>query len=238
MATVVQQQYDRLADIYDQRWQTYIAQTLSFLIDWAQIQPQDTVLDVACGTGELERRLSLVSPNITITGVDFSAAMLAIARLKCQDLATVQFYQALATRLPWATSQFDVVVCANAFHYFDHPAQVLAEMARVLHSPGRVVILDWCRDFWLCQLCDWWLGWRDPAHKQCYTEAELHQLLEQAGFQRRRSQRVRFGWLWGLMIVEAEWSSSTETDASQIVASQTIFLSSNQPNRRKVVTRD
>lgn len=204
MAALVQQQYDRLAAIYDQRWQFYIHHTLTFLVEWVALAPGDRVLDVACGTGELERRLGDRQPHQSIVGVDFAPAMLAIARQKCADLPTVQFQQASAAALPWRTPQFDCVLCANAFHYFDDPAIALAEMRRVLHPHGKVVILDWCRDFFVCRLCDWVLGWLDPAHQRCYTEAELHALLTAGGYRVGRSQRVRFGLLWGLMAVEAE----------------------------------
>ncbi|WP_373278976.1 hypothetical protein [Fischerella muscicola] len=34
--TVVRQQYDQLAKVYDQRWNNYILKTLSFLKDWAK----------------------------------------------------------------------------------------------------------------------------------------------------------------------------------------------------------
>lgn len=203
METLVQQQYDRLAAVYDQRWQFYITNTLSFLVDWAQVQPTATVLDVACGTGELERLLTAEHPDQAITGVDFSDQMLAIARPKFANHPAVTFQQASASALPWPQPEFDVVLCANAFHYFDSPGQVLAEMQRVLHPGGRVVILDWCRDFLVCRLCDWVLSRFDPAHKNCYTEAELHEFLRTAGYRIQRSQRVRFGLIWGLMAVEA-----------------------------------
>lgn len=203
MESVVRQQYERLADIYDQRWQNYITNTLSFFVNWVQLAPQERVLDVACGTGELERMLVERHAQQRVTGVDFADRMLAIAQHKCAAFPQVCFHQASASALPWQSPEFDVVLCANAFHYFHQPAVVLAEMKRVLQPDGKVMILDWCRDFLICRLCDWVLGWLDPAHQNCYTEAELHHLLEQAGYRIERSQRVRFGWIWGLMVVEA-----------------------------------
>lgn len=203
MSTLVQQQYDRLAAIYDQRWQFYITNTLSFLVKWAPIAPAETVLDIACGTGELERLLVERHSHQSIVGVDFSESMLAIARQKHAHRPKIQFRRAAATALPWQAAEFNVVVCANAFHYFEAPTTVLTEMARVLHPHGRVVILDWCRDFLVCRLCDWVLGWLDPAHKNCYSEAELHELLAVTGYRIQRSRRVRFGLIWGLMAVEA-----------------------------------
>jgi ubiquinone/menaquinone biosynthesis C-methylase UbiE len=135
--------------------------------------------------------------------VDFSENMIAIAAQKCRAYPYMGFQVASATALPWASPSFDRVVCANAFHYFERPEQVLAEMHRVLQQSGTVVILDWCRDFWVCQVCDWILGWLDPAHQYCYTERELQQILQSAGYQVLRSHRLRFGLIWGVMAVEA-----------------------------------
>ena len=203
MDTIVKQQYNRLASIYDQRWQGYITNTLSFLVTWAEIDPREQVLDVACGTGELERQLTEKHPQQRIVGVDFSENMLAIARQKCQTAPHVTFQAAPASALPWSTATFDTITCANAFHYFNQPHAALAEMKRVLNPDGRIIILDWCRDFIVCQVCDWVLSWIDPAHQQCYSEVELHDLVRNAGYHIQRHQRLRFGLIWGLMVLEA-----------------------------------
>jgi ubiquinone/menaquinone biosynthesis C-methylase UbiE len=55
--TTVRKQYNQMATFYDQRWSSYITNTLSFLKTWAHISPTANVLDVACGTGEFERLL-------------------------------------------------------------------------------------------------------------------------------------------------------------------------------------
>jgi ubiquinone/menaquinone biosynthesis C-methylase UbiE len=99
------------------------------------------VLAVACGTGEFERLLAERYPEQTIAGVDFSENMIAIAAQKCRAYPYMGFQVASATALPWASPSFDRVVCANAFHYFERPEQVLAEMHRVLQQSGTVVIL-------------------------------------------------------------------------------------------------
>ncbi|MEO0459087.1 MAG: methyltransferase domain-containing protein [Cyanobacteria bacterium P01_A01_bin.114] len=198
--TTVRKQYDQLAHRYDRRWQSYITQTLTLLKDWTEVTPTDTVLDIACGTGEFERLLCSEHPDQTVVGVDISEKMLQVARQKCP---TATFLTASAQALPLADQQFNVIVSANAFHYFEQPPQALAEMRRVLHPDGRLVILDWCRDYWLCQVCDWFLQRLDPAHSQCYTQAELHTLLTDSGFNVTRATQIRFGLIWGVMIAYA-----------------------------------
>ncbi|MBV6622594.1 MAG: class I SAM-dependent methyltransferase [Rivularia sp. (in: Bacteria)] len=199
----VRAQYEQLAPIYDLRWHKYITNTLTFLYNWEQIDLQSTVLDVACGTGEFELLLLDKNPTQRITGVDISEKMLDIARNKCQDYPNVEFYKASANSLPFANHSFDVVVCANAFHYFEKPLVALSEIKRVVKPNGKLIILDWSKDFLVCRICDWMLQIFDPAHQQCYTQKELHQLLISADFKINRAAKVRFGAIWGLMVVTA-----------------------------------
>lgn len=196
----VRQQYNQLATVYDQRWKYYVTNTLEFLKAWAHLSSTERVLDIACGTGEFERMVLAETPTQQIIGVDISEQMLTIAKQKNNSFPNVSFQIASASSLPFAGSNFDVVVSANAFHYFDDPVAALEEMKRVLKLGGRVVILDWCRDFLVCQICDGFLNLFDPAHRQCYTLKEFHDLLTASGFVVERSEKIRFGWIWGLMI--------------------------------------
>ncbi|MBE9053190.1 methyltransferase domain-containing protein [Nostocales cyanobacterium LEGE 11386] len=201
--TTVREQYNQMATFYDQRWRSYITNTLSFLKTWAHISPTAKVLDVACGTGEFERLILTENPEQQIIGVDISDEMLAIAQKKCCLYPHVSFQVASVLALPFANNSFDVIVSANSFHYFDDPLAALVEMKRVLKPDGTVVILDWCRDYLLCQLCDILLKIFDPAHKQCYNQYQFHSLLEAAKFDVSHASKVRFGLVWGLMIARA-----------------------------------
>lgn len=198
--TKVRQQYDKLAAIYDQRWNSYVANTLSFLKDWAQISPSTTVLDVACGTGEFERLLLTENPTQRITGVDISEKMLLVAQQKLQAYPHVSFHTASASTLPFENDSFDVVISANSFHYFDDPTAALVEMKRVLKPDGKVIILDWCKDYLLCRLCDLILKLIDPAYKQCYSQFEFHNFLKYAQFDIERTTKFNFGVVWGIMV--------------------------------------
>jgi ubiquinone/menaquinone biosynthesis C-methylase UbiE len=205
--SAIQKQYDSLARVYDLRWRRYLSDTLTFFKEWADIPPTATVLDVACGTGELVRLLLQDHPNQMITGIDISEQMVVQASQKFEGFVNVSFKNAPVSDLPFSSESFDVVVSANAFHYFSDPSEALTEIFRVLKPGGRVIILDWCKDFLLCRICDLVLQWLDPAHRQCYTEAELCNYLDITGFQVERSQRVRFGIFWGLMAVSAAGKS-------------------------------
>jgi ubiquinone/menaquinone biosynthesis C-methylase UbiE len=201
--TIVRQQYNKMAYWYDRRWNTYIAKTLSFLKDWTDISSKATVLDIGCGTGEFERLVLAESPQQYITGVDISEEMLIVARQKCHDYPNTSFQIASASALPFASHSFDVIVSASAFHYFDNPNAALREIKRVLKPEGKVVILDWSKDYLLCRICDFWLKFLDPAYKQCYTQSEFHNLLTSAQFEIKQATKFRFGVVWGMMIATA-----------------------------------
>jgi ubiquinone/menaquinone biosynthesis C-methylase UbiE len=202
--TTVRKQYDQLAAVYDLLWRRYIANTLSFLKTWAEISPLDIVLDVGCGTGEFERLLLAEYSSLKIVGVDISEKMLAIAKQKCSIYPQVSFELASASALPFNSDSFDVIVSASSFHYFDDPLAALTEIKRVLKPDGKVVILDWCKDYLGCKIYDVILRIFDPAYQQCYTQDEFHHLLEEANFAVDRARKIRFGVMWELMVATAK----------------------------------
>ncbi|WP_341530396.1 class I SAM-dependent methyltransferase [Nostoc sp. UHCC 0302] len=209
--TTVRKQYNQLAAVYDLRWRNYIVNTLSFLKTWVEISPTDTVLDIACGTGEFERLLLTEYSSQQIVGIDISEEMLAMsttgyayAKLKFSAYPQVSFQTASASRLPFGSNSFDVIVSANSFHYFDEPLVVLKEMRRVLKADGKVIILDWCKDYLVCKICDLVLKVFDPAYKQCYTQNQFHYLLNDENFMVCRATKIRFGVVWGLMVATAK----------------------------------
>lgn len=198
----VPDQYDAWATVYDLFWARYINQTLPVLQRAANVASGERVLDLACGTGELERRILDETSPSHIVGVDLAPSMVERAQAKLAGRPSVRFEQADVHDLPFEDRAFDVVVCANTFHYFTHPTQVLREAHRVLAPTGRLVMLDWCRDYWACRVMDAVLQGVDPAYRHCYTLDEMRALLERAGFSIPRQFRYRFDLMWGMMVVE------------------------------------
>lgn len=197
----VRRSYDALASSYDERWKKYIDATLALAIEPLELTGRECVLDVGCGTGELERRLIERWPALRVTGVDTSQNMLLRAAEKHTGSALLA---AEACRLPLPDGSFDVLICANAFHYFRRPDCSLAEMRRVLRHGGSLVLVDWCDDYLSCKVCSLWLRWTDPAFYRAYTLRRCRTMLEQNGFVVEWAFRRRVNWLWGLMCLLAE----------------------------------
>ncbi len=92
------------------------------------------VLDVACGTGDLCRDLSLA--QYQAIGVDLSAGMLAHAHTAAPLL------QGDALQLPIRAGKVDGVVSGFALRNFVALDPFFAEMARILRPGGRMALLD------------------------------------------------------------------------------------------------
>jgi ubiquinone/menaquinone biosynthesis C-methylase UbiE len=165
-----------------------------------RLRGDERVLDVACGTGELERRLLSDYPRLRIAALDVTPAMLRQANQKL-PAADVGWVQAEASRIPLADAMFDVAVCANSFHYFPRPQGSMREMRRCLVPGGLLVLVDWCDDYLMCKLCSLWLRWTDPAFYCMYTLQDCRALMTRAGFDVVHAERFKVSWLWGMMLL-------------------------------------
>jgi len=109
-----------------------------------QLHPGDVALDVCTGTGKLARLLRRrVGPQGSVVGVDFSTAMLEIAR---RSVEGVDFREGDASTLDGVgESGVDAVTVAFGLrNVVDRPAAVRAAF-RVLRPGGRYVILEFAR---------------------------------------------------------------------------------------------
>lgn len=197
----VEDYYDRMAAQYDRRWKSYVEGTLVRFKNLLMLAGSERILDVACGTGELERLILADNPGQEISGVDVSDRMLEVARNKLSAFTGVRLLKSPASQLPFADESFDVVVTANAYHYFNNPGRAAAQMRRVVRPGGRVVIMDWCRDYLACRAFDVVLSRVDKSHKECFTLSECRRTVAAAGLKVIEEQKFRLRFFWGLMVV-------------------------------------
>lgn len=105
----------------------------------------DAILDVGCGPGFYVA--DLLDREATVTGVDPSPAMLAIAR---QRAAAADLLEGTATHLPVEDAGFDRALAVQVFEYVADVDGALAELRRVLRPGGRLLIwdIDWSTLSW------------------------------------------------------------------------------------------
>lgn len=120
-----------------------------------RLSPGDRALDVCCGTGDLSFLMARrVGRTGSVTGLDFSENMLAIARRRADALrqkarhgmAEVTWVQGDALALPFSDGNdregFAAVTMGFALRNVGDVGQALREMARVARSGGRIVCLE------------------------------------------------------------------------------------------------
>lgn len=115
------------------------------------VQPGEHVLDVGCGPGfYVKELLDQVGVDGSVTGVDVSKAMLAVAAKRVEGHDNVAFCEAEATALPVPDGAFDAAVSVQVLEYVPDVAAALAEIHRALRPGGRVVIwdVDWATVSW------------------------------------------------------------------------------------------
>ena len=165
--------FGRLAGSYDHRHHQYNQLTLTQALEALSLSGTERVLDVGCGTGELERLVHERYPQATLVGLDVTPEMLAVAYEKFRSIPEVTFLLAPAETLPFTPGRFDVVVSCNMLHHVRSVDGLLRECARVLRPGGRLVLVDWCRDAWHCRLAHYWLRLVKRSYVKMYRASEL-----------------------------------------------------------------
>lgn len=108
--------------------------------EWVSSRAHGEVLDVAVGTG---RNLAFYPEDVRLTGIDFSPAMLEIARVRAAELGReIDLREGDAQELPFPDGSFDTVVCTLGLCGFPDERAAIAEMYRVLRPGGTLLLLD------------------------------------------------------------------------------------------------
>lgn len=197
--------YDRYNRIFslglDTRWRKRLVTAVT------HTHPS-SVLDVACGSGDVALALQQALPEAKVTGLDFCAPLLAQA--KSRGLQHTVEGDALA--MPFPDSQYDAVTLAFGLRNFSDRKKGLLEIARVLRRGGTLALLEFSPppmpwklfwNFYLFTLMPWvaqGISRQGDAFRylaQSISEfpspAALTQELESAGLHYQSAQSMALG---------------------------------------------
>ena len=120
-----------------------------FAIAQIGVRPGHTVLDLACGTGDLTLKMSpQAGPDGMVIASDINASMLQNGRDRLIDKGitnNVQFVQADAEKLPFPENSVDRISIAFGLRNVTDQNKALSAMYRCLRPGGRLVILEFSK---------------------------------------------------------------------------------------------
>ncbi|MDP7009643.1 MAG: bifunctional demethylmenaquinone methyltransferase/2-methoxy-6-polyprenyl-1,4-benzoquinol methylase UbiE [Phycisphaerales bacterium] len=139
MFTSISSRYDlnnRLHSLWlDQVWRKKAVKA-------ANVTSNDTVLDVACGTGDLSTAFARANPQ-SVLGIDFTQGMIDLAVQKAKrDRLDIEYRRGDAMQLDVPDESVDVLSIAFGIRNVQDPRGALQEFQRVLRPSGRLVILE------------------------------------------------------------------------------------------------
>ncbi|HEV8651371.1 MAG TPA: class I SAM-dependent methyltransferase [Actinomycetes bacterium] len=184
--------WDKHARNYDKQMAFFERRLFADGRHWVCSQASGEVLEVAIGTG---RNLPYYPEGVLLTGIEFSPAMLELARRQADQLGLevdLRLGDAQALDLPDAC--FDTVVCTLSLCAIPDERRAVAEMKRVLRPGGRLLLLDhvagaprWVRAIqWLLELVT------RPLGEEHMRRRPLLQ-VQAEGFEIQQRERSKLG---------------------------------------------
>ncbi len=141
--------FSRAAGTYDRVGPRVFTHFGAWLVQRAQLNPGDDVLDVAAGRGAVMFPAArAVGSGGTVRGIDFSTDMVreTQADIRSAGWQQVTMQQMDATQLDFPSATFDRVLCGFALFFFPEPHRALSEFTRVLRPGGRAGLTTWADD--------------------------------------------------------------------------------------------
>jgi len=238
------QSWDSVARGWQKWWKTFEngAQKVSDrLIELANVESGDKVLDVATGIGEPAiSAAKIVGKSGHVTATDISSEMLEIAEERARSLSLneiMDFKQSDAERLELGTNQaFNSIICRWGLMFLPNLDRALSNMLRLLVPGGKLAAAVWSEpskvplismpiNIARQELQAPLLGHGIPGPFSLADIDALKKSLEKAGFVDIKSETIR---------VVFEFNSAEEyTEFNQDIAAPVRIMLANDTEERK-----
>lgn len=140
------------------KWDTLIMEFLQpigdEMIKLLNPKENETVLDVATGTGQPGISIAAKIGNGKIIFTDLATGMLEIAEENARKAGIPNFETQVCdvSELPFADNSFDIISCRLGFMFFPDMQMAAKELTRVLKPGGRITTSVWSgpeKNFWI-----------------------------------------------------------------------------------------
>jgi demethylmenaquinone methyltransferase/2-methoxy-6-polyprenyl-1,4-benzoquinol methylase len=116
------------------------------LIDWMNPQKNETLIDVASGTGDVAKIFSKKNQNTgKISCVEPNNEMYNIGKNNLNNLKNIKWHKAPAEKLPFKNNTFDFYTISYGIRNVSNINVSLAEALRVLKPGGRFMCLEFSK---------------------------------------------------------------------------------------------
>jgi len=172
--------YNKKAAYYESTQDGRVTRPLKrMMLNAVEVQNGQTVVDVACGTGDLIASLAKKA-DIQAHGIDIAEQMIAIAKETHQGIS---FSVAPAYPLIFNDLSVDTIMVSAAFHHFEQPQRFVTECKRVLRPGGKVYIGEFNIPAAARYIMNFFIKFLKTGDVRIYSDLELVSFFEKAGFE-------------------------------------------------------
>tara|TARA_B100001167_G_scaffold171830_1_gene123236 strand:+ start:841 stop:1533 length:693 start_codon:yes stop_codon:yes gene_type:complete len=210
----IQLMFNKIAKKYDlmncimslgnhKKWEQEIVESIKL-----NANKTDKILDIACGTGSLTQEIIKNSSNDQVIGLDFSDAMLKIAKNTVSNLILGDSHY-----LPFKKNYFDHITIAYGIRNFENITQSLQEVNYVLNNKGTLNIIEIIKPYNNIKSFIFMLGffifaplfglifshnfsaylYLPKSSNSFLTENKINSLLQKNGFNKITTKKKAFG---------------------------------------------
>ena len=179
----IQDDYSRLADTYDIRWQDFLQTVIDWVIETSMPNQTENkaILDLGCGTGAVLAALHDEFHFTDIVGVDVSRAMLEKAQKR---LPKARFFQGNIEDnkdLPEHGARYDIVLSLNILHHLNDPDAHILQLQHFCKPDGIIYLCDFAPVSIAMKVADYYWQMVQKNYLKSYQPTELKQKILKIG---------------------------------------------------------
>lgn len=200
----VTQVFDLVAKKYDNVSLQFFSLCASKIIDYAEIKPNQKILDIATGTGVVAMAAApLLKGKGRVQAIDLSVNMINQAQQKLQlaGIDNVDFHVMDAENLEFKSNYFDLITCSYGLFFIPNMSAALKSWLRVLKPGGQLIFTSFAppafqplSDVFINNLADYNIFPPVPRWLQLAEEDLCKKILTDNGFEKPQVRQTQLGY--------------------------------------------